>query len=580
MKKLNHAGNVIISICGKKINSSLVKSRLSAFYRVSVDEVIHTSSETIDTYLIHMFNNPYYDITWYYKDEVSFTGLSYPIVDTEILKNRGGKSIKNLVNRGKGELPEMWKVAPPLGLFYHHVPNDSLTCYNDFLGVGKIYTYNKGDMHIVSSTPLAIALVAPDELAINEDFWDAYYTFGGGIGNHCYYKNVHLVDGGSKVVFSKNRMVVRNLYGYTKLLNLKKGNQLIFEDPVDIARQMILSSRGYLPENILMGISGGRDSRFIAALAIDLGLDFTAYTSCPPEMEGDVAERLFSVLPKNYGWHRQSDDFATHVPQSPILERTHQWFEYQFGDSWSTLLRMDFDYKKSPMLGLSGFAGEIARGHDYDYQHLKAGAFHRLQTYLRARTNGRPILPFSMKYNAVNQYKLVLFEALMNGIDDFYLLDFAFAINRIRRQYPIRIDSVSPIFSPQMAIETFWHSFGDKISARYIMDKTNELIPQWKGIKYMHELTENTDPNITNKTHTALTFWELNRDDFFDSIQYVINHINTAELTMTQVEKNIRELPEGRPRTAKTYEHMFWRAGFKQTSDRIDAIRNSINTLY
>jgi|26BtaG_2_1085354.scaffolds.fasta_scaffold01885_4 hypothetical protein len=577
MQAVNHTGNIILSICGKKIDSDMVKRRLAKFYSVSVDAIMHTSSPTIDTYLIEETRDAY-GLNWYYKDDVSFTASAYPVIDAEVLNAKGGKSIKNLLSRSKGEFPDLWKITPPFALFSHHLINDSLTCFNDFIGTGRIYTYSKESLHIVASTPLAIALVSANDLIADENFWDAYYTYGGAIGNRTYYKGITLTPGGNKVVYNKGRLVSKEIYSYMQALLLEKNNELPYGDSVESCLNMMNAVRSYLPDNFKIGVSGGRDSRLLAALAIKAGLDFKPYTSYPPALEAEVAKRLFDSLDTDYHWEAKLHQAVAHIPQQPILERAEKWFCFSFGESWAYQVKSDYrmsniNSKKNVSVGFSGVGGEKTRS--IGYNSLDRSISEHLDRAFRGTQNSRAMLPRHMKLSAIEQYKATLVEPMMAGISDYYLVDYAHTFTKTRRFFPNSTVKIMPLFTPELVVSSFWMPSEDKVSGKFLADLTAKLVPQWKDIKFMHELTEGTDPNLTNKTHVSPTYWETDRDDFFDSIKYVIDNINSAELTMASVEKNISELPEGRPRTSQTYEVMFWRAGFHQTMNKINEIRRT-----
>lgn len=578
MNSTLHTSNIIVSICGNnRLNTEIIKARLSTYYCVDKNEIVQSSSKTIDTFFIPTHKNAF-KLNWFYKDEAGLTASSYPILEEELLNSNNRKSIKNLLQRAKGELPELWKIKPPFVLLNHNVVNDSVNAFNDFLGMGRLYTYSKNGEHIVSTSPLAIYLVVSDDLNIDELFWDCYYTTGGGLGELTYFKNVSLVPPGCRVIYTNDKLVIKEMYSYKRLLELKKNNDLNDYDALESSLSTLKAVIPFLPEKLEIGVSGGRDSRFIAALAIKLGLKFKAYTATPPEMEAEVAERLFAAFNNGIPWEKRLTMSVSNPPTQSLLERSAKWFEYSSGDCWSSLMRRDakFSNKNKGAPVLSGASGEIARGHDYSLEDINGDQSKRVAAVIKAKTSSRIILPLTMKINASNCLKANLLDASISGISGLYLLDYAFALNRMRRQYPMNSYGVTPILTPEIAIETFWLDPINKLEATFIKQSTNKLVPQWEQIKYMHELIEGTDAKLTNKTHTAPTFWETNRDDFFDSIKYVIDNCNSAELTMSAVEKNIAELPEGRPRTAQTYEFIFWRAGFKQTADKINRIRQKI----
>lgn len=572
-----HNTNILLSICGTNIDVDRILRRLSQFYKVSLDYITQTKSLTVTTFFIRGAKEVY-GIDWKYEDAVSFSASAYAIPERKVLKNKGGIEIKNLVSLSKGDLPDMYKMNPPFCYFYHHKINDTLVCFNDFLGMGRLYAYSKNGIHIVGSSPIAIALVMPETPVEDTNFWDCYQTHGGGIGSNTYFKDIELVEPGTKMTYIDGRLVKRDQYSYKKLLLLRQSGDLEGIDAIQAGSEAIDAVKGFLPEKMRLGISGGRDSRFIAALALKANLNFSSYTAVPPLLEAEIAKELFEILNKEVYWEQVPYHTAKNIPMQTILERAANWFEFTSGDCWSSFIKKDFTIAHREHRGytnLSGASGEIARGHDYTLDCLSKDPSVRIEAIMRSRLNGRIMLPPRIKANAVTQLKAELFQPLSAGIQGFYLLDYAFAMNRMRRQYPVTGHVVTPMLTAEMAVETFWMAPLDKLNATYIINKTGDMIPEWRSVKYMHELSIGTDPNLTNKTMTVPTLWEINKDDFMHSIDYVIDNFADLELTKSGVEQNITLCPEGRPRTSQTYELMFWRSGFLQTMNKINFVRGS-----
>lgn len=578
-----HNTNIVVSIHGLQNEIENIIEKLSRFYNVDKKYITMSQSMSISTFFIRGYKNVYSDIEWFYKDNESFTACLYPVLEKEILKSKGGIEIKNILHRSKGDLPSIWRVKPPFGLFHHNLIDDSLECFNDFLGMGKIYTYSKNGVHIIGSSPLVVSLITPETPVENKLFWDQYLTFGGGIGKETYFRDIDLLDSGSRVAIIKGRMSIFSQYSYKRLLLLKRENSIEYMDPIQSGLDLIKSVKDYLTNDIKIGVSGGRDSRFIAALSVEAGLNFSAFTKTPPLLEAEIAKELFDSLNNKISWKERPITISAATPKQLILERSKDWFKFTSGDCWSTFMRRDFKFKQNIHVGsanLSGASGEIARGHDYTINCLNKDPSVRIDYMMRAYQNNRQILPRKIKENAISHLKSELFQPLSEGITGFYLLDYAFSTNRMRRQYPIYTEAVMPMFTAEMALETFWLNPIQKINGTYIMNKTNSIIPQWKNINYMHQRAIGTDSRLTNKTKVVQMLWENNNKDFLESMEYATNIMPDLELSIDTVKQDINELPEGRSRTSQTYQFIFWRAGFLQTLNEIRTIRDYCNLKF
>jgi hypothetical protein len=73
-----------------------------------------------------------------------------------------------------GDLPEVWKVLPPLASVCLFTRMDAIYAATDFFGCGRVYTASDGDPDLLSSA-LAPIVVARDRCPkIGEDAWASY----------------------------------------------------------------------------------------------------------------------------------------------------------------------------------------------------------------------------------------------------------------------------------------------------------------------------------------------------------------------------------------------------------------------
>lgn len=572
--------NIVLAISMTDVCSVIDKilSRLCSYFNVDKSAIVYSVTYTTAIFFIRS-NRDAYRIEWFNENDSCFSASAYPVIEEEILKNKGGEAINRLVRLSKGELPELWRINPPFCFFHQDKHKDRIECFNDFLGFGRLYEYSKNNVSIASSSPLAVALAMPTNLEIEDNFWDAYLTYGGGLGNFTYFKDIILAKPGSRVTINNGKLTSESIFGYEKLLHLQKTTSFDAGDPIEAAINTLRLVKNYMPEEINVGLTGGRDSRLIAALVLKAGIKFKTFTTIPPEMEAEVAESLIAVLP-NRVHHERRLARTSQTPKQPILERANGWFNYLGGDCWSTYTRKDLNIKQQRTLStptLSGATGEVGRGVYYKQADLVNNPSVRIQQMLTSALRQRIFVPQHMKINAVHQYKASLFQPLSDGIDGFQLMDYAFAMNRVRRQFPVSHGSVTPLFTPSMAISTFWQDPSYKASAQHIIDSTAKLMPVWKNIPYMNELVKGTDPTKTNKTMTALMHWESDLDDFYNSIDKVIDKLPELELTKAKVEDIIRLCVEGRPRTNHTFEMFFWKLTAIEIMEKIQSIKNKFH---
>ncbi|PRQ10484.1 hypothetical protein C1Y63_11140 [Corynebacterium sp. 13CS0277] len=266
------------------------------------------------------------------------------------------------------------------------------------------------------------------------------------------------------------------------------------------------------------------------------------------------------------------------MPDTPLLDRALAWFQYSGGDCWSTFMRYAIPEAKragAGRRGASGAHGDFTRGHYYLAKEAEAQnptpALHR---YVNNCIRYRRFLPEELRREGRRAHMEELFNNLADGFDGFYALDFAFINTRMRRSLPTTPSNViPPIASPAMAATVFWQDPREKESSAVIRKMTNMMVPEWADVPYFHELAVGTDPNVTNKVTLKPAFWEINHSAFLDACEEALPESGITWTGPEAVEKELRDLPEGRNRTNSMFETIFWRWGAAETARNINAIK-------
>jgi hypothetical protein len=337
-----------------------------------------------------------------------------------------------------------------------------------------------------------------------------------------------------------------------------------------------------------LGISGGRDSRFVAAVAIDSGLDFRAHTYVPPTLEAEIARQLHERLGGAYPWQEivvnpgtiRQDAGEPQSPEEaadPILARADAWFSYSGGDNWSSLIKSNAPRPRTVAapIALSGSHGDLTRGHYYDRRDLEADdPAVPLRRFIDSFTRYRGILPAHLRARGAQLVSNTLLEFMIEGMTGYYALDYTYLCHRVRRQFPPVVSSVIlPMLTPEMTLATFWRTPREKATAAVVRQLTARLVPPWGGVPYYHEAAEGTDPAVTNKVSVQETYWETDAADFYASMEVALEETNFSGISMDDVQREIKLLPEGRNRTNQTFEFIFWHCAAVRTLARVNRIR-------
>src|SRR5699024_8668943 len=204
-----------------------------------------------------------------------------------------------------------------------------------------------------------------------------------------------------------------------------------YGNAIDSALELISTAKPVLQNSLSVGLSGGRDSRFVTALALQSDLDFQSFTAVPPDLEADIAEQLHERSRKHFRWERRDNRLKAKsgkppVQLSPILERSEAWFEFTGGDNWPTFMRKNAPRRKPiPIrsMALSGAFADFARGHYYTKNEVLSGApATAINPAHNSFPKGRHLAPPDIRESGVEPFRTTFDEMADYGITGFYSL--------------------------------------------------------------------------------------------------------------------------------------------------------------
>lgn len=565
-----------------------VQHRLGSLFQVSEKAIARLDGATTVSYFVAGEPDPFRR-SWCYQDDTSLSASAHPILTPDVLGDASGKSIRTFVRKLRHDSTELETLAPPVSYLHHNAIRDTIVAANDLLGLGRLYHVGSTGDCILSNSVLAAAVALEHDAVQDDKYWEAYYLTGGGLGSTTSVQEVTLAPPGSVVSISGRGLVLRQQHSVERLLRETKEAAPDLDDPVDAARRVVELARPFLPTGVPLGLSGGVDSRFVAALAIDLGLDFRARTYLPPSLEGEIARQLHERSSGAYPWRAvvvnpgtvRQDARAPQQPDQaaePILARAEAWFSYLGGDHWSSLIRSNAPRRRTAAapLALSGSHGDFNRAHYYSKRDLEASQDPAvpLKRFLHSFTRYRAILSPDLRARGAQLVRDALLDSMVQGMTGYYALDHSYLSHRVRRQFPPIVPSVVlPMLTPDMVLATFWRDPVEKATARVVRELTTRLVPAWEGVPYYHEAAEGTDPLLTNKVSVQTTYWEADAEDFWASVEVALADTHFSGVTLAAARREVSSLPEGRNRTNQTFEFLFWHYAAVRALAQVNRIR-------
>lgn len=569
-------------------HADAVQQRLCSLLDVSINSIVRLDGDATVSFFVPGEPDPF-GRAWWHKDNASLSASAHPILTTEVLTDRSGKGLREFVRNLRNDSSELEKLAPPLSYLHHNASRDTIVATNDLMGIGKVYYVNGENGTALSNNVLAATMALEFDAVQDDEFWEGYYVTGGGLNTTSFVRGVVLAPPGSIISISGRGLVLRQPHSVGRLLSENREQARDLDSPLSAAKRLVNVVRPFLGGDTTLKISGGVDSRFVAAVAIESGLEFRAQTYIPPSLEGEIARQLHERSAVAYPWQEIVANPGTvrqdagepqlpGQPVGPILERADAWFSYFGGDHWSSLIKSNAPRRRSVAapFALSGSHGDFTKAHYYNPRDVEVGdPAIPLRRFINSFTRHRGILPADLRNRGAQIVKNSLLEFLVDGMSGFYALDYSFLTHRLRRQYPPVVSSVIlPMLTPEMVLAAFWRSPGQKSTAALLREMTAQLVPQWSNVPYYHEAAIGTDPAVTNKVSAQETYWETDADDFYGSMEVALAETNFSGITMDDVRREIQLLPEGRNRTNQTFEFIFWHHAAVRAIDRVNRIRH------
>lgn len=582
---------------GSKFPLETTLRRLSEFYRQDIQsiKVSHTKTTLLISFepAIRLL-----DQTLSLQTNDVHCASAYPIL-LSISRSQtanGGQYLRELADGIRDDIPRLFSTAPPLSFACHDIPLDTIHVVNDYLGFGRGYLYDGRDVALVSSSVLALALAMPETPKEDQDFWKQYCTWGFAVDDKTYIQSVSALKPGTRVTMSNGKMLVEQTHGLGRLVQKYRQGELDLPSAIEVCQEYFGRASSFYDEPPIIGLSGGRDSRLIAALAVSTNTKCKFETRVPPHLEQEIAEQLVSASPMPLDWSALPFVYADKpAPMNNLLERAAYWFKYTDGDCWHSHLRRDIPESrghqkqhialpngdnagstatKQPRVSITGGAGEIARSHFYDSVHI-LDPEDRLSRYLKYIRAQNKLIPSFAKECTAQAMETVFNEGRAYGIGGLHLLDYFFHRSRIKRAYPVAPGIFTPILNLSVSLESFEMAPQDKIDAKLIVDMTAQLVPEWANIPYFHQLASTRPMHEVNKTAVLPYYWEtIGKDAYSQIMRTALLKTGILEFQNSDVSTTLDEEDRTRwPQIHSTFERVLWHYGSTESIADVQRLR-------
>ena len=285
------------------------------------------------------------------------------------------------------------EVVPPFGLMA--IENGrQFAIQQDWLGMCRIFTAEAGGVTVFSSRPGLVARFLGQSVIPDDDGWMSYAACGHFGGASSPVRGVRLLGPGQRVIGRRRDGGGWDLTDETRLSvdDLISAGIAARADGLDAALDQAaegLAAAASSVDNlydapIRLGLSGGRDSRVIAASLVSRGRLPTFHTNADIAAEAEVAQELMAILrdkrglqPSHSVYYVGRETIVLSLGLRERLLRFQTLYDYQFPSTYS--VRHPGPGRlptQAPPASFSGAGGELATGYWYPKAN-SAGSGHK-----------------------------------------------------------------------------------------------------------------------------------------------------------------------------------------------------------
>ncbi|MEV5965162.1 hypothetical protein AB0L70_25560 [Kribbella sp. NPDC051952] len=421
------------------------------------------------------------------------TPLGYQRVIGDVAPYDAPSRLAKAVRRTPASFLEL---APPFTMAVVDPAQERLELFTDSIGVGRLFQLRIADGWVWSNRPVAALLFAGVPAAASKRGWDFAAACGWFMDDSTPYDGVLAVPGASHIVADGGRQ--QRTVSRVEAASLWSTDSTDTVDETAEALQDVARSVGRLwPGQPIVDLSGGRDSRVVAAAFLAAGVDLklNSYDAVPGELE--VAESLVQALPSpvEHVVTRRAPGKAPVKPQQAkqqppeLVERARRWHRYAEG-----LRPASYLFHAPPKnlttvahLAIGGAGGEVAHGHFYPSDVLQLDALplpqklHAFGNRLQARLTPTAGPAEPARAAVADQIERVLRTAVHGGIENATMLDYFYVDERLRRWGTTgeRSGVVSPLLIPAFVRAAFALNPAQRVDNALHRELVRRLVPQW-----------------------------------------------------------------------------------------------------
>ena len=421
-------------------------------------------------------------------------------------------------------------VVPPFGLIALD-RDDRVAVQQDWIGMCRLFTAEAGGITALCNRPSLLAGFLHGAAEPDLDGWASYTVCGSFGGDMSPIRGVRLMRPGERLTGRRRtgggwELAGRTTYGVDDVvLSGHAGQGAPVDASLDRAAGAITGAAAGISElytdEITLGLSGGKDSRLIAAslVAADRLPRFVTNEDTP--VEGEVARELMRLLRDKRGLDPVHDLRTVGAPatvlRAGLRDRTtnlQRLYDFQYPSTYTVRAsRSPRLHDQAPPAAFSGVGGELCTG----YWYPAPGGRTPVEELLARLMAG---VPAGVAAEAVVEAERARITGRLDhakdlGLSGPHLIDYVYLIERVRRWYSsaYMIGMVTPFLAPGFVAATFALTAEQKRRCLLHTSLIGRLVPEWAEVPFV---------KISTGTSTAARVWDG------DGVETIADLLDTA----------------------------------------------------
>ncbi len=396
-------------------------------------------------------------------------------------------------------------VVPPFGLLALDA-GGRFAVQQDWLGMCRLFIGEAGGVTALCSRPSMLAAFLYGTVEPDLDGWASYALTGHFGAQSAPIRGTRLLPPGRRLTGRRRERGGWDLSTQTRyavddvvLDGLAAQGQPLQQSLASAADGFTTTAAATCDlygDDVVLGLSGGKDSRLIAASMIAAGRAPRMFTNNDTLAEGEVAQHLVQLLKDKRGLDVRHELRTVGAPAEVLavglrerVERLQRRYDHQFPSSYTVRPAGPVLLPGAPRAAtLSGVGGELVTGYWYPRQ-IGDGAPTVKEVTLTRLLSAVPQAVADPSVLAAERERIlaILQHAEQIGLSDVHLADYVYLVERVRRWYgsAYTVGMVTPYLSPQFVSASF------ALDAQHKRDRvlhprlTEHLVPEWAEVPYV-----------------------------------------------------------------------------------------------